>query len=453
MNEFVRRVDETIRRRGMLKGGERIVVAVSGGPDSMALLHALHALQPEHATELHVAHFDHRLRPDSADDAQFVARRARELDLPVTIGSSTANEQERKRLSPEEAARERRLRFLEDVAHAIDAGRIATGHTLDDQAETVLMRFLHGAGARGLGGIPPVAGSFIRPLIDRTREEVEEYCRALGETPRRDTTNDSTMYLRNAIRHEVIPVLEQKVNVRLKEALARAADLLREDDAFLDALAADALDAEDGRIPVDKLLALPTALQRRVVRRALGPPGVDAAHVERILDLARKNASGDAIDLPLRLNARLEYGSLLIGRAPSPETASEVPLVVPGRTEVPWADATIVVWQDGTKPASWPDGKSVCVIDEDALRGEPIVRPRRRGDRLVPLGMKGSKTVADLFSDEKVPRARRDLVPIVATQDDVVWVAGYRVADRFRVTARTRRYLWMSIEGGAVWRS
>jgi tRNA(Ile)-lysidine synthase len=360
-------------------------------------------------------------------------------------------------LSPEEAARERRLAFLQDTARAVDADRIATGHTLDDQAETVLMRFLNGAGARGLSGIPPVREPFVRPLIDCTRDDVERFCKERKLEPRHDPTNDSTRFLRNALRREVIPALQQRVNSRLADALARAADLLREDDELLDRLSAEAIEIErtghGARLDARALAALPVALQRRAVRRALGPPGVDAAHVDRILTLAREGKSGDALDLPLRLNARLEYGSLLIGRATSPAKVLEVPLLVPGRTPVPWADATLVVWLESTAPAEWPDGKTACVIDGDRLTEEPIVRTRRRGDRLAPLGMKGSKTVADLLSDDKVPRARRHEVPIVATRDAVVWVAGHRVAGAFKVTQHTKRFLWMTIEGGAAWRS
>lgn len=454
---FVSSVASTIRRRRMLKGGERVVVAVSGGPDSLALLHALRALAPSSGLELHVAHFDHRMREGSEADAAFVARVARRLSLPITLGSAPPDPRPAG-LSPEEAARERRLRFLEDTADATGADRIATGHTLDDQAETVLMRLLTGAGARGLGGIPPVRGRFIRPLIDRRRAEIESYCRMLGLRPRQDPTNEATAFLRNAIRRDVLPFLAGRVNGRLPEALARTADVLRDEDELLDRMAAEAVDlqrdAEGARVDADRLLALPVALRRRVVRLMLGPPGFDLAQIERILDLAESGRSGDSLDLPQPLKARLEYGSLLIGRATSPASATEaIPMLVPGRTDLPWSGAAVTVWEERVPPAAWPDGRTVCVVDAERAGGPLVARRRRRGDRMTPLGMRGSKTVADLLSEAKVPRAERDTVPVIASADGIVWVAGHRIDELCKVTARTKRFMWMAFEGGAAWRS
>ncbi len=455
---LVERVRGTIERRGFFKGGETVVAAVSGGPDSLALLHVLARLSGELRLSLHVAHFDHRLREDSDRDAAFVERAARRLGLPSTIRAAAATDTP-PGLSPEEVARERRYRFLDDVAGAVGATVIATGHTLDDQAETVLMRVLAGTGVRGLGGIPPVRGPIVRPLIDARRAETEGLCRALRLRPRRDPTNADRAFLRNALRNELVPVILERFNIRAPEALARLADLARDDDALLDELAASALSPEveesGVRLDVAALLALHPALQRRVVRRLVP---LEADHVERVLRLARAGTSGDQIDLPARLNVRLEYGSLAFGRTASRQTsarpapASPVALAVPGVTDLPGWSMRMHTWIETRAPSAWPDGRDRCVLDASRAQRPLVVRRPAAGDRFRPLGMSRGKKLGDFFTDAKVPRADRARAGLVTSGGEIVWVVGHRPDDRFKVTARTNRFLWLEagpIEGGA----
>jgi len=453
VRELVERVRATIERRALLKEGETIVVAVSGGPDSFAMLHVMARLAPGYALTLHVAHFDHRLRAGSGADASFVARAAARLGLGSTVRAAESTGTPRGS-SPEEAARERRYSFLEEVADAAGAHRIATGHTLDDQAETVLMRVVVGTGVRGLGGIPPVRGRIVRPLIDARRAETEAFCKALRLTPRRDPTNTDRAFLRNALRNELLPVIVERFNLRSPEALARLADLARDDDALLDELATSALSPgiEEGgvRFEAGSLLSLHPALQRRVLR-LIAP--LDAAHVERVLALARGGATGDTIDLPSRLNARLEYGSLFIGRVPPrPVAATPVSLEVPGVTDLPAWSMRMRTWVSSEAPPAWPDGRRSCVLDAARANLPLVVRRPRPGDRFRPLGMKESKKLGDFFTDAKVPRAARERVALVTSGGDIVWVAGHRPDDRFKVSRRTKRFVWLEsvdIEGGA----
>jgi tRNA(Ile)-lysidine synthase len=448
---MVARVRGTIERRSMLKGGETVVVAVSGGPDSLTLLHVLARLRPSLDLALHVAHFDHRLRASSGGDAAFVARAAERLGLPATVRAASTTD----RLpgtSPEESARERRYAFLQEVADAAGAHRIATGHTLDDQAETVLMRVLAGTGTHGLGGIPPVRGRVVRPLIDVARAETEGFCRAARLRPRRDPTNADPAFYRNAVRAELVPLLVARFNLHAPEALARLADLARDEDALLDELAAAAVELEEAsgasRIPVDRLLALPPALARRVLRRAAP---LDARQTERVLRLAREGRSGDEVHLPGRLNARLEYGSLLLGRAPSrPVPVAPVALEVPGITDLPPWSMRLRSWISTRAPSGWPDGRAVCVLDADRARPPLAVRRPRAGDRFHPFGMRGSRKLSDFFTDAKLPRADRARVGLVVAGEDIVWVVGHRLDDRFKVTPRTRRFLWLEEERGGA---
>jgi tRNA(Ile)-lysidine synthase len=447
VREIVARVRSTITQRGMLKGGETVVVAVSGGPDSLCLLQALARLRPALDLELHVAHFDHRLREASAADAAFVGRAAARLGLPATVRAADASFVPKGR-SPEEVARDRRYAFLEAVADSLGEAKIATGHTLDDQAETVLMRVLAGTGTHGLGGIPPVRGRVIRPLIALRRDDTERFCRALRLRPRRDPTNADTAFTRNAVRAELLPFLIERFNGRTPEALARLADLARDEDALLDELAAEALEPEivpgGLRFAVDRLLALPLALQRRVVRRAVS---LDAEHTERVLRLCREGSTGDQVRLPSPLNASLSYGSLLVGRAtPDPEPSGPVMVALPGVTDLPPWSMRMRTWIETQPPRAWPDGRRVCVLDAARTRPPLVARSPRRGDRFRPLGMRGDKRLGDFFTDAKVPRSERDRVVLVASGADIAWVVGHRPDDRFKVTAGTRRFLWLEVE-------
>lgn len=451
VRDFLAGVRGTITRRRMLKGGETVVVAVSGGPDSLALLHALVRLARPLDLDLHVAHFDHRLRSGSAADAAFVGRAAARLGLACTIRAADATFVP-KGSSREAAARERRYAFLDEVAEEVGAAAIATGHTLDDQAETVLMRLLAGTGTHGLGGIPPVRGRVIRPLIDTRRSETDAFCRALRLRPRGDPTNADTTFTRNAVRAELVPLLVERFNARTPEALARLADLVRDEDALLDELAAAALEPEivpgGARLEVERLLTLPVALQRRVVRR-IAP--LDVEHTERVLRLCREGRSGDQVGLPAPLNATLSYGSLLIGRAsPAPESAGPVGLAAPGVTDLPPWSMRVRAWIETERPRALPDGRRACVLDAARARPPLAVRSPRRGDRFRPLGMRGMKRLGDFFTDAKVPRSERDGVALITSGEEIAWVTGHRPDDRFKVTGRTRRYLWLEIEEGEL---
>jgi len=451
--ELASRVRSTIARRDMLKGGESVLVAVSGGPDSLCLLEVLVRIAPALDLDVHVAHFDHRLRKDSARDAAFVGRTAARLGLPSTIRAADSAVAPRGR-SPEEAARDRRYAFLEETADAVGADRIATGHTLDDQAETVLMRVIAGTGTRGLGGIPPIRGRVIRPLLETRRSETEAFCRTLSLRPRRDPTNADAAFKRNAVRAELIPLLVERFNARTPEALARLADVARDEDIVLDELAAEALEPETVpggfRIPVDRLLALPPALQRRVIRRLMP---LDASHTEHVLELCREGATGDRATLPAPLNATLSYGSLVLGREAAAQASDEAPagpaaLAVPGVTDLPLWSMRIRTWIETEPPSAMPDGRRVCVLDAAGARPPLAVRPARSGDRFRPLGMTGAKRLGDFFTDAKVPRSERDRVPVVTSGDDIAWVVGHRPDDRFKISGRTRRFLWLAMEKG-----
>ena len=321
------RVTATVRSCAMAEPGDLVLACVSGGPDSVCLVESLVRLRRLLRIRLAILHVDHGLRADSAADAAYVRRVAARLSVPfehvVAVGRPPRGG------SVEAWARDRRRTAALAVAREMGAARIATGHTLDDQAETVLMRVLTGAGAAGASGIPPVSGPWVRPLLDVRREETEAFCRALGLRPRRDPTNRDPRYLRNALRLRGIPALERATGRDVREALARTGALLREDDAELDRLAAEAFDelatVGDGRVPdsVDLraagLASAAPAIRGRVVLRAGFAIGaaLTRSDVEAVVDLAG-GRPGRERSLSTGLRARRRGAYVRLAR-PSPE--------------------------------------------------------------------------------------------------------------------------------------
>ncbi len=456
-------VRRTIERYGMLAPGDGVVVAVSGGPDSLALLHLLWSLREDFALSLHVAHLNHLLRGEAAEaDAAFVRDTAERLGLPVTVEEVPVAALAREEgLSLEEAGRVARYRFFRKVCDAVGFRRVALGHTRDDQAETVLMRLLRGAGPAGLAGIPPVRdGWIIRPLIDVSRADVEAYCRAHGLEPRRDATNESTAFLRNRIRLELLPHLEAVYHPGLRRVLAQTAEILRAEDEWLGEQAAGALSGllrADGPhlvLRADGLGRLPPALRRRAVRLAAARLGIAVGaltfdHVERILGLCGARP-GKAVALPGGGEARREQDAVVLSPGRAGLTGFQYEWAVPGSLNVPEAGVRLTAdLLEGPSPPGDPafrgDGREVTVLDADRVPLVLTVRSRRPGDRLRPLGLGGEKKLQDLFVDAKVPRRLRDRVPVVAAGDRIAWVVGHRVAGDFAAGPGTVRRLVLRV--------
>jgi len=455
VRDFVATVRRTVDERSLFKGGERTLLAVSGGPDSLAMLHVFARLAPHYDLDLHVAHFDHRLREGSGADAAFVARQAEKLSLPATVRAAVETAPIPGR-SPEETARDRRQSFLQEVAEGIGAVRIATGHTMDDQTETILMRMLFGTGPRGLGGITPLRWWYVRPLIDARREQTLAFCRALRLRPRMDPTNHDPAFRRNVIRNETIPYLASTLNAGLTESIARLGDILRDEDHYLHGLALSQAPPEPNpgggsRLPVEAIRRLPVPIQRRAIRYLFSVEGLEpgALPTEAVRRLVVSDKASGHVDLAGPLSARLEYGFLVVSRAPSPAgSATAVELAVPGETDLPTWGARARTWISAERPASLPDGRRECVVDADRVSFPLRVRRWRSGDRFRPLGMSRQKKVGDFFTDEKVSQTMRARIPLVVADDDTIcWVTGHRIDDRVKVTFRTERFLWIEFEG------
>lgn len=437
-------VAATIDRHQMLAPGQTVLVAVSGGPDSLALLDLLARLAGDRRLTLAVAHLDHGLRPDSAADADFVAASAaarglpcvrERVDLPALLRGSGA--------APEALAREVRYAFLARAAAAVGADRVALGHNADDQAETVIMRLLRGAGTDGLAGIPPVRLPYVRPLLETPRSAIEEYCRARGLLPRHDVTNADPAYLRNRLRHELLPLL-RSYNPRLTESLGELGERLRDEAQYLRQVALTllaTLTADGDGLDCAGLAASPTALQRAALRayyeRETGALAPAYHHIERLRELAAGRDGGQH-QLPGHLLARREYGRLVIVAAEAEPAAFELTLSLPGLTELPTGEA-IAVWltDPGACAFATTNEKRLAYVDSAALAGA-VVRTRRPGDRIRITGV-GEKKLQDLLVDAKLPRRLRDRLPLLAIGGDILWVPGQRVSEVAAVTPATRQ--------------
>jgi tRNA(Ile)-lysidine synthase len=419
-----------------LAPGARVVVGCSGGADSLALL----ALARACGFDVVAVYVDHGLQPGRAHDATVVRAAAAEVGARVRVIEVEVDA----RANVEARARDARYAALARAAEEEGVAAIFVGHTRDDQAETVLLALLRGSGTAGLSGMPARRGALRRPLLELRRADTREICARLRWAPTLDPMNDDLRYRRVWLRREVMPRLVAGVQRDLAGVLARQAAVVREDEEFLDALA-----AEHAPDDAAALAALPRALARRVVRRWLGSPPAASATVERVLEVARGERR--AVELPG--GRRVErVGSRLHLVATSHEAVDEpAALAFPGRAR--FGAVTIGAWVEEGPPVAWPDGRRAAVADADRAGAGATIRVAREGERFRPLGRGGSKLVRDALVEAGIPAGRRAHAPVVyagadaaVAADCVLWVVGYRIDDRVRVTSRTRRYLWMSAD-------
>lgn len=465
------RVIHFVRQNRLVEAGELILVGVSGGPDSVCLLSILHKLKNELGINLHVAHLNHELRgAESQADAEFVAALADRLGVPATVESHnvTAYQQE-KHLSLEEAAREVRYRFFAELAVKLGAAKVAVGHTANDQVETVLMHLIRGSGTKGLTGLQPETAlkfgddclTVIRPILVLSREETEACCRGHNLAWRVDSTNRLPETLRNRIRLELLPVF-RKYNQEIDRAIIRTADIARDDIAFIDRETAEvwgeiAKQVNDSiLLNKAKLLALPKALRRSLLRYAIGTltgdlRNIELAHIEDIMSILDKGA-GKNIILPDSLIFSTGYEQFTLKKGQETSITSmplkgEYPINIPGETVIPgWRIEASIADRDKTGCLCPDEGKLTAFLDCVRTGANLVVRGRKRGDRFQPLGMGEMKKVGEFMIDNKVPRAERPCIPVVASNRQLVWLVGVRIDDRVKVTDSTKRVLQLKFE-------
>ena len=430
------RVRRYAARHAMWRSETRVVAALSGGSDSVAMLLVLHELHVAGELRLDaVAHLNHQIRPEADEDEAFCRDLAERLNLTFVVSTVDVPANSRaNRQSIELAGREARRAFFGTVLRSTGAKVVATAHTEDDQAETVILRLMRGTGARGLGGIAPGALGRIRPVLCATRAELRAELEARGQRWREDATNADVTIPRNRVRHELLPYLETHFNPSARRALARLADVSRAEHTLLErqAVAASAaLIIRDGRrvsVDADGFRLLPEAIGRRVLLHALAQGQSRApSHDDVALLLARME----------HLSGKVVLVSRGGERAAQPHAPFSFELPVPGdvQTEAGW-----VVEAESYDAPQHRDGQAdIAQIDAAAVAGGLFVRSRRPGDRIRPVGLGGSKKLQDVLVDRKISRRERDALPIVTdVLGRIVWVAGHVLGEEFRVTERTK---------------
>jgi len=466
---LVDQVVATIRERRLFEPGQHLLVAVSGGPDSIALVSLLSSLAHSWQLKLSAVHFNYGLRGTESDgDEAFVSSFCRARNIPLIVRRPTLSKQ-RRASSLQMLARWARYEAMKSLAHELKADRIVTGHTANDQAETMLLWILRGAGLTGLAGMPFIRERIIvRPLLRTTREDILEYLRQGGVSYRQDSTNLTRLYRRNRVRRDLLPMMED-MTPGIVRLLERQADVLRADDAYLEEVVEElygslvSVDARgDQRFQRDALAALPDALKRRLVRRILrsiDPEGrapslrvvesvvrlVSGRSKGRRLSLRGADVSGDRERVVVRRGGK----EMACDRRSVGSNPGVIPLSVPSTVYWPGTGEQIHV-QEMTREEAEPllrQRTRDCGVFDMAQMSAPLVlRPWRAGDRIHPRGMGGkSKKLQDLFTDLKVSREDRLRIPILAAPEGILWVVGRREDERFVARKGTSRCLVVTV--------
>lgn len=458
-------VRKAIEQFEMLAPGDRVGVAVSGGADSVALLHMLSLIANEYDLTLVILHLNHGIRGEESDGDEFFVR-----ELGKSMGIPTDSEKisvpalrEKKGGSLEDICRDERYSFFERMVHKHELNKIALGHTLNDQTETVVMRFLRGSGLEGLKGFLPVRdGIYIRPFVAVTREEIISFLKERNIHFVTDSSNSDNTYLRNRIRNSLVPELKASYNVKLEENIGRSAEILRLEDDFIrtsvEAVIAEwKIDRNAPRIDIRNLKKLHPALQWRLIKVLLegyspAGNGIGYLHVQSVICLIEGHSPSASVDLPFALTVRREYENIIIsqkdgGLPNAPKRYKQGEEMEDGFLYDVEMPGSVTVAETGARmnfevlnvSAGDIHSDNPVFMDYNAISFPLVVRNVQSGDRIQPLGMKGSKKIHTLFIDEKIPKPRRRSISLLADQKSVLWVPGVCLSDRVKITDATEK--------------
>jgi tRNA(Ile)-lysidine synthase len=452
---FLKKVEIALKKYDMLRPKDRVLIGVSGGPDSVALLFALFYLQKDFMIDIMIGHLNHMFRPGSSKKAEkFVRQMAEEMELPFLS-------KEVKKMSAQEAAREVRYDFFLEEARRHSADKVALGHNADDQAETILMRIIKGTGTKGLGGIPPVRDDFfIRPLIEIKREEIEEFLKTNKIEYITDPSNCKPIYMRNRLRLELIPKIKKEYNPHIAEELLHLGHILREDEDYInnivEELAVNMLKLNNNdelELNIKPYVKLPVSLQRRIIRKGIALAGgeirgISFKHVSDIMGLITEKPSGKLLNLPNHVVVQKEYDKLIFRKKGRKKILPfHYQIKVPCRIDIS-AGTSLYRFDFTVKKRDMKESFQKkkrepfrAFLDLDKAGMEFVIRNRRPGDRFQPYGMEGTKKLKEYFIDEKIPAGERGKIPLLTKGSEVLWVPGWRVSDRVKLTKETKKAL------------
>lgn len=464
---MIEKIEDTITQYQMLKEKDKVVIGISGGADSVALVHVLLSLQQKYKLTLYLAHLNHLLRKEAEKEAEFVKKLAKSINLPVVIEEINLFQDKSKNFSIQQKARKIRYEFLTKVAKKLNANKIALAHHQDDNIETILMWLIRGCGGEGIKGIPPVRKInetlyIIRPFIKITKKEIEDYIKTNKLSFKLDSSNLKTAYFRNKIRLELLPKL-QDYNPNIKEALHRLSILWQEDNVYLHLLAIEAKNKvllEKDKIDLKKFSNLHQPLQSRILRQIIEEvkgslQGITFSHIEAILNLIKNGPAQGRLNLPANIIVEKEYDILSIYEGERKKEVKKgegkyVPIRLPGMTKIDGLKIQTQIVKKNTISTlhSLPYTSTNACLDYDKVELPLLLRHRKKGDRFHPYGMKGSKKIKDFFVDLKIPNKIRDKIFLLEDKKGIIWVVGYRIDERVRITDATKNVLLISYTKG-----
>lgn len=441
------KVMTAIKKYNMLSKFDTVVIGVSGGADSVCLTDVLNSIKDEYSLNIILVHINHNIRGAEAKrDQAFVENLGKIYGNTVKVFSYPVEEMARKKgLTTEEMGR--KLRYDAFYSVAGDNGKIAVAHNMNDNAETMLMRFFRGTGIKGLGGISASRDRIIRPLIRVERREIEQYCGEKGLEYCTDSTNNIAEYTRNKIRLNVIPFVQRELNAGIVETMWRTSELMAEENRFIEKMAdrayADCC-VDSNRIDIDRLLTYDIVMQRRVVRKGFVSFSADLHdisfdHVERVLSLCAKE-SGKTVELPNGLRATKEHNTLYFSKYKEDKSfCYKIEL----NQSYEFSDLGVGILISANKIDEFSRKIYYFPINCDKIKGELLLRSRQSGDRITLSG--GTKTIKKLFIDEKVPLSKRDSIPLLAVANEIVWIKDMKTSAYFKAESDENAfyiYLW-----------
>lgn len=458
-----KKVMSYIKDNNLIKSGDKVLVALSGGPDSVCLLNILYNLKAELNIEVGAAHLNHLLRDkDAFEDEEYVKTLCKSLDIPCFVKRVDINKYSKdKKMSSEMAGRDARYNFFDDIVKDEGYTKIATAHNANDQAETILFRLMRGSGIEGLCGIKVRRDKIIRPILCLSRKEVEEYIEINNLKPRIDKTNFEKIYNRNKIRLDMIPYIKENFNEDIIQTLNRMSVLLQKDNEFIENSARSfyekhCIEQSDYFIIKKEMFDNKEAVVTRVIRYALTNFSkthydFEMKHIYEICNLA-KNNSGKAIDLPNKIYAENIYGDIYIKERININNIDVKQEIVVNKNEI---NGKKIFFDNENIEFSLLKNDSnldlnqnnlIKYFDFDKINDSISLRKRKNGDKIIPLGMKGSKKIKDLFIDMKVPKEERDCIPLLCFDENISWIVGIRVSEEYKITNKTKNILRVIVE-------
>jgi tRNA(Ile)-lysidine synthase len=456
---MLEKIMAVVQKFNMISLSDNVVVGVSGGADSIALLHIMKRLSLRFSFNLVAAHLNHMLRGDDAEqDEEYVVLTCKKWEVTCFTKRTDVKELAKKfKMSEEEAGRKARFEFFQGLMYDIKANKLALGHHKDDRVETIFHNIIRGTGTHGLNGINYVRDGFvIRPLLDVSKEEILQYCLEENIGYREDLSNKNLSYMRNRLRHVLIPFIQDNFNPNITETILRMSDVIGEEDRFLENYCNElsqvlfSYDKDQAKVALDRFNPLHLALKRRLLRMIiLGFTGefscIELVHIDNIIHMLQNAKQGAAFKLPDKIRVDIKYGHAFISIDSKKIEIEpfEYALNLPGSVFV--QEASVKISSEYKEKSQISLGKNPIHIDADKLYGSLVIRSRRSGDKFKPLGMSSEKKLKEFFIDWKIPREERNLIPLITDSRNIIWVAGYQISEDYKVTDRTTRVIELKL--------